>query len=138
MKLLTVLTLGLYKTKPAMTVKKSSVKKPLRPFIEDVWQLKDHSEWITPLPETITRIEILNVSRDGDKVLCRKIIQDGKAVSVKLKQEMLMCTLHSMYRLYESPLRTRSKHEREFMNRHNKPLSKVPPMPPCKPPLRKI
>ena len=129
MNVLTILTLGLYQVKPAI-VKKPLVKKPLRPFIDDVWQLKDHSEWVTPLPETITRIEILNVSRDGDKVLCRKIIQNGKSVPVKVKKEMLMCTLHSMYQLQDSPVRTRSKLEREFMTKLNKPMASVPPMPP--------
>jgi hypothetical protein len=106
MNLITILTLGLCgRTKPEVIPVGPKLYKP---YIGDIWELKDHSKWITPLPETINRIEILNISRTCGIVLYKHDTISGDtdtSLAFKLKHEITIEYLHLNYKLHSSEVR---------------------------------
>lgn len=134
MKLITLLTLGLCgRTKPKVIPIGPKVYKPL---IGDVWQQKDYSEWVTPKPETINQIEILNVSRDGLKVLFKNVLINGECIKqaertvvYKKQHEMTLVLLQQEYDMKHSPKRAMTVLRKDFSKGMRLSDSEFKPLP---------
>jgi hypothetical protein len=131
MKLITILTLGLCgRTKPEIIPVVPTVCKPL---IGDIWQKIDDGEWITPQPKDINKLEIVNVSSDGTKILYKWRVVKGQSTIHPYTNDMAMFHLYDAFKMVHSPRRALRKIENDFRNGKN--YSSASPMPQCKPVL---